>query len=479
MSIKCYDIGTNPFPPEGQFEVIESNSLQCTSLAKGSNKFYQMELHKGDDGQWRIFTANGRTGVYSKPRERITSDEAEARKEYAKLLKKKLTRKNEPYTNVGVVSTTMGTGAGNKRILTDDFKQDNVTSSDSNTKVKALPPIPASIRVLIGRLYNEAGESCRSQLHGSLKTSEKNPLGTLSLTQIDEGKAILTSINVALSANPDLIDTVEDEVVDLTNAFYSAIPHNIPWRPRSESARERWMRDIALNNTTILDEKFDLLEILADVEGMIGGFATTDEHARLQEANCEFEEVDAKTSKSIKDYMTDSQSKHHNWKLIPKRVWTIKSKAQSSHRPTMDKIGNIKALWHGSRSGNILGICKKGLLMRPPGAYITASMFGIGLYFADQSSKSSQYSTARFNNNGDYHHGDTAFMFVADVALGRVKRMESSDSSLVNAGRGHDSVMGVKGNTGAWGGSLLHNEFIIYDTKQDQLTYLVEFGQKY
>jgi poly [ADP-ribose] polymerase len=134
----------------------------------------------------------------------------------------------------------------------------------------------------------------------------------------------------------------------------------------------------------------------------------------------------------------------------------------------MKPIGNITPLFHGSRSANIMGICKKGLLLRPPGAYVTGSMFGNGLYFADQSTKSSQYSTARFGGSGN-SYGDSYFMFVADVALGKIKKYEDSQSHLNKAPYGYDSVQGEKGR------QLIHNEFIVYDIRQNQLQYLVEF----
>lgn len=475
MSLACTDFGVNPF--DANYDVIESHTLQCTSLTTGSNKFYQMELHRGDSGTWRVFTANGRTGVYSKPRERITKDEKEARKEYDRILNSKTGRKKDPYTPVQVVSSKMGTEAGNRRIQSDDFKKENVTCATPSSNVSA-PSIPSSVKTLIRRLFDEAGETCRSQLHGSLRTSEENPLGTLTLTQIEQGNAILQEANVILSKDPSLVGTIEPEVIRVTNAFYSAIPHNIPWRPRDEKMREEWMKRIALNNSTVLDEKFDLLDLLADVKGMMGGFVTTDEHARLVETNCDFDEVDPATARRVFDYMTKSQSVYHQWSLIPRHVWRVSSKAQQSYRTVIDKIGGVRELWHGSRASNILGICKKGLVIRPPGVYVTGSMFGSrALYFADQSTKSSQYSTARFGGGG-YKDGRTAFMFVADVALGRIREMHASDSSLSSAGRGYDSVMGVAGRTASSIGKLLHNEFVIYDVKQEELTYLVEFSQK-
>lgn len=475
-SLPCFDYGTQGF--DSDFEVVLSNTLQCTSFASGSNKFYQMELHHGKtSGKWRVFTANGRTGVYSKPRERVSDDEATARDEYQKILREKTTRKKEPYTIVDVVATKMGTDAGNQRIISSDFKKDKVQDA-AGAAVSTGPKIAGTVRILINRLFEEAGQTCRSQLHGSLQTSAENPLGTLSLTQIEQGKAILKEANEVLSKQPSLVNTIESEVIRVTNAFYSAIPHNIPWRPREEAERREWMKRFALNNSTILDEKYDLLDLLADVKGMMAGFATSDEHSRLREANCEFEEVDLPEFKRIGDFVTNTSSVHHSWTLYPKHIWKVLSKSQVGHRSTIDRVGNIKALFHGSRSGNILGICKKGLLLRPPGAYVTGSLLGNGLYFADQSTKSSQYSTARFGGTSS-SHGDTYFMFVADVALGKIKEMTNGDQSMSRAPHGFNSVMGKKGYTSAWNGTLLHNEFVIFDIPQHQLTHLIEFSQRF
>ena len=105
--------------------------------------------------------------------------------------------------------------------------------------------------------------------------------------------------------------------------------------------------------------------------------------------------------------------------------------------------------------------------MRPPGVYITGSMFGPGLYFADQSTKSAQYAWGRFS--GIKSTVNTYFMYVADVALGTIKQYDSAQSSLTTPPKGYDSVQGVKGSY------LLHDEFIIYNKDQHRLNYLVEF----
>jgi poly [ADP-ribose] polymerase len=147
---------------------------------------------------------------------------------------------------------------------------------------------------------------------------------------------------------------------------------------------------------------------------------------------------------------------------------------KEKHIDVMKSVGNVTPLFHGSGPQNILGICKHGLLMRPPGVYITGSMFGNGLYFADQSSKSEQYAFGRMG--GGRGHGDTFFMFVTDVALGNIKKYQNPQSNLDRPPSGYHSVQGEKGS------HLLHNEFIIYDIKQHILQYLIEFktsGSRY
>jgi hypothetical protein len=94
-------------------------------------------------------------------------------------------------------------------------------------------------------------------------------------------------------------------------------------------------------------------------------------------------------------------------------------------------------------------------------------MFGPGIYFADQSTKSSQYSCSRFG--GTINKYNTAFMFLCDIALGKIKE-EQSSKYYTQPPKGYDSVKGVAGP------SLLHNEYIIYKENQQQITHIIEFA---
>ena len=146
-----------------------------------------------------------------------------------------------------------------------------------------------------------------------------------------------------------------------------------------------------------------MLKLLEDAEVMKSGFETDDLSKKYAELDCEFILVDGKEKKTIVDMVQNSQSDHHRYhgsiKVV--NVWKTNLKGQKDkHSKTMDDVGNNKMLFHGSRDCNIAGIVKRGLLMRPPGVYVTGSMFGNGLYFANQSSKSAQYSSGRFGGGG-------------------------------------------------------------------------------
>jgi len=422
VKIRSQRFGTNDFP--SQYEVVMSATLNKTDLTGGNNKFYQIEGHEAD-GEFRLYSCYGRVGHSGVEEERIPEQDIDSLKAAFDTLRLQL-------------------DSGVSRLVT--------------------------------RLYEEAGAAVRSSLSGSLQTTEENPLGTLTLTQIESGRSVLQDIQKLLTKKPKLQGSIHRDILDLSNQFYSSIPQTMSKRPTSKAgkkAMDSWLQSMALNNDIVLDEKEDLLKLLSDVQGMVGGFATTDADKRYADIGCEYIPLEKGGPKfrKVEKFMQSTRSRHHGWGVEVVNIWGMSVKGQKSkHVGTMKKVGNVKPLFHGSRSANILGICKSGLLMRPPGVYITGSMFGNGLYFADQSSKSEQYSTSRFGGGGSRSH--TYFLFVVDVALGKVKKYERAQMHLSEPPGGYHSVQGTKGY------SLLHNEFIIYSLGQHIMQYLIEFKPK-
>lgn len=462
MALRSFAFGSNPFPTS--YEVLKVYTLQCTDMAGGNNKHYLGELQKASDGTYRIYTAYGRTGASYVAQEERFPDAYSAEREFESLIKSKI---KKGYREVKVATAAHASEVGKTQILSQDIAATAPTKQPNTTVLTDPRVIP-----LIERLYAEAGQGCQSRLHGSLKTSADNPLGVLTIGQINTGRSVLDEINKWLVANPTEVGKLHRNIISWTNDFYSAIPQQIPLRPKEAAGRETWLQQYCLNRPSILDEKYDLLDLLGKVDDMKIAFHSTDIDKKYAEANCEFRVASAANVAYARKYMEESQSKHHHWRLQAVSVWEIASNAQKNNLTFMNQVGNIQKLFHGTGPQNILGICRKGFLLKPPGVYISGKMFGEGTYFADQSTKSSQYATGRF---GGYtsKYSDTSFMYIADVALGRVKEYDTGQWSLVRPPNGYDSVKGVKGV------SLLHNEYIVYSEKQNQLALLIEFKQKY
>jgi poly [ADP-ribose] polymerase len=470
MKIKSQAFGTLAFPKD--YEVVLVTTLNKTDLAGGNNKYYQIEGHASKDGKkFRLYSRYGRVGSTGVEEERVPSQDLGSLAAAFEYLKSEKTGPRKGYVEVKLAQAKMGSSVAKEMVLSEDVKKDKVISA--NEKKDKKTDIHPTVEKLVVRLYTEAGQAVRNQLSGTLQTSVENPLGTLTLTQIEEGRKYLREVQELLVKKPSFKDGINTKVLDLSNAFYSAIPQVMAKRPttvQGKDAMETWLKSMALNNEKIIDDKEELLDLLSDVQGMVSGFATTDTGKKYQEIGCDYEWLDPKddSRRRVEEYMQKSRSGHHSWKCSVQNVWRVSVRGQKDkHVPTMKEVGNVQPLFHGSGPQNILGICKHGLLMRPPGVYITGSMFGNGLYFADQSSKSEQYAFGRFG--GGSGQADTYFMFVTDVALGKIKQYESSQSNLTRAPSGFHSVQGKKGSY------LVHNEFIVYDTKQHILQYLIEF----
>lgn len=131
-------------------------------------------------------------------------------------------------------------------------------------------------------------------------------------------------------------------------------------------------------------------------------------------------------------------------------------------------------LWHGSRSENWLSILKTGLSLRPANAVITGKMFGYGIYFADQFSKSLNYTSLHGSvwANGTQQEG---YLGIYEVHVGEqmtvlkheASHMQLDGNALKRINPKYDSVFAQRGL------NLLKNEFIVYNQAQCTVRYMV------
>ncbi len=168
-----------------------------------------------------------------------------------------------------------------------------------------------------------------------------------------------------------------------------------------------------------------------------------------------------------------------------------------------DNTGNKKLLWHGTKAENIVGILQTGFRIAPKFAERTGAMFGEGIYFADQFDKSYQYSNSGAHRSSKKTKPTRRYMLLCEVALGNQKKLYQSEQVTKLPNKNFQSVMGV-GKQGPnpnqdvylpngmvvplgkkcstpqpklpknvyW--SLQHNEYVVYNTTQVRIRYLLE-----
>ena len=113
-------------------------------------------------------------------------------------------------------------------------------------------------------------------------------------------------------------------------------------------------------------------------------------------------------------------------------------------------------------------LLKSGLIVPKAGGsvQITGRMFGDGVYFSDQSTKSLNYSYGFWDGKS---RDNNCFMFLADVAMGKY-HIPGGGYGMRSIPSGHDSCYAKAGT-----GGVRNNEMIVYRTSQANLRYLVEF----
>jgi poly [ADP-ribose] polymerase len=93
-------------------------------------------------------------------------------------------------------------------------------------------------------------------------------------------------------------------------------------------------------------------------------------------------------------------------------------------------------------------------------------MFGNGLYFSDQSTKSLNYAYGYW---GGGSRDNNCLMFLVDVRMGKYYVPRSYNEHFPKAG--HDSTFAKANKSGVY-----NNEMIVYTLPQANLTHLIEFA---
>ena len=173
---------------------------------------------------------------------------------------------------------------------------------------------------------------------------------------------------------------------------------------------------------------------------------------------------------SVKDKVTKYVQPAHNWfpKIIKIEEIINPALQINFERAKLKCFGNhIDQKFHGTSEVGNQNIPKDGFLFPkapPPGKL--PGMYGQGIYFATDSSKSAQ----------EIYTKGSGKLLLCDVLLGKSKRVERSDPSLTLEKirkEGFDSVFAPRDTKGT--GGVMNDEFVIFNPHQALPRYIIRF----
>lgn len=281
---------------------------------------------------------------------------------------------------------------------------------------------------------------------------------------VDTAQELIDKLSLAFS-NGESFDELNKIILEI----YTTIPRKM------KNVKSYLLKD---NNTETIKELIDNEQKLLDT--MAGQVMSVTATTETQEDNIDKQtslleqlslEINPVTDNAVLSLIMKLMGDSKN--LMGNVYEVINHKTQPRYDETLSKTDtkNEQLLWHGSRNQNWFNIIQTGLLIRPSGAIYTGSMFGDGIYFANKAQKSIGYSSLRgsYWTNGSENK---SYLALFSVNLGNTKNVLHHTSECYKFSKTtiqpYDSVY-------AHGGADLRNdEFIIYDSSQCTIKYLIE-----
>lgn len=476
-------------------ESVKRWTLNFTDVINNNNKYYNMEIVKSSDNKFYLFTQYGRVGGTAAKEYRACDDQYHAEKEGDKIIKSKL---KKGYVEVKLAKSDVGSEVGKAKV---DTKTTVESLQKAGVKIEEKEP------ALKSKLHPEVQDLVRSWFGVTQEFIDLNldvkkcPLGQLSLDQIAKGKDILDEARKIIhSQKPDI-----QELNSLTNQYYSNIPHNFGYTRLNPDV-------LRLDSDIKIDKAFDIMDVFLDaknVQAVISKKSAVDAQYATLNADLEYLDPQDVSWKWIEKMVHETRAHNHQGlgkikvhkifklnrkneednflntaeriakecgKFVPSKTYAkLVKERMDIPRAKLDiyRNANVCPGWHGTRRANMIGITTKGLLIRPSGVAHAGSMYGDGIYWATNSTKSINYCDVR----GSYWAqgtNKTAYLFLADVAFGQYHMAAHSHFYTRSKIKPAHSVFAQAGN-----GSIINDELITYTPtgpeQQHILRYIIEF----
>lgn len=473
-------------------DVFKRYTLNFTDIINNNNKFYNLECIESNDSKFYLLTTYGRVGASGVKEYRLCTDKSDVEKEALSIIKAK---NKKGYVEVKLLKSDVGSDVGKSKVEAnsvsiDTLKKMGVEVKEENESSKLHPKVQDLVRTWFGVTQEFI------ELNLDVK---KCPLGQLSLDQIDKAKQILEETRTQVhSKKPDV-----QELNKLTSLYYSNIPHVLGHRINADALR--------FDDDTKIDRAFDILDVFSDaknIQGVISKRNSVDSQFNTLNANLEYLDESDPTWKWIDSMLHQTRASNHSFlgKLKTHKIFKVARKNEQdvflknaekiakecgrfqpsetysklvASRPDVPKdlqelykMANVCPGWHGTRRANMIGITTKGLLIRPSGVIHAGSMYGDGIYWATNSTKSINYCDVK----GSYWAqggNKTAYLFLADVAYGNYKM--ANGSYLYNK----KNISPAHSVFAKAGGGVYNDELITYNPtgadQQHNIRYIIEF----
>ena len=281
------------------------------------------------------------------------------------------------------------------------------------------------------------------------------PVGVVTLESIQSARATLDTMSPFVRQN----NTDNDQYIGLISKYLKLVPQKVGFKRgwhtsfidvnAQSSLLDQLETSVELANKRLLDGRKDAVGIQNTVFNV--SMKVVDDQAVWTK---------------VKNMYFDSRTRNHQCAhLKPVRVFEVGIPHMTNAFER--NLGNVKLLWHGTRVFNVLSILKRGFVLpnQLSSVQTTGAMYGAGLYFSDNSTKSLNYSYGYWDGGS---RDSNCYMFLVDVAMGK----EYIPSGSGNGKRpGYDSCHALPGRSG-----VMNDEQIVYRTSQANIRYLVEFA---
>ncbi|KAF7088697.1 hypothetical protein CFC21_091777 [Triticum aestivum] len=457
---------------------IYDATLNQTNVGDNNNKYYIIQALESDaGGSFMVFNRWGRVGARGQQKLHPCSTRDEAIDEFEGKFEDKTKnswsdRKNFERYAKKYTWLEMDYGEVDKE-TTQVQKKGSITDQIKETKLETRTAQFISLICNISMM--------KQQMMEIGYNADKLPLGKLSKSTILKGYDVLKRISNVISRAD------RRQLEQLTGEFYTVIPHDFGFKK---------MREFLIDTPQKLKAKLEMVEALGEIEiatKLLEDDSSDQEdplYARYKQLHCDFTplEVHSKEYSMIKTYLTNTHGKTHSGYTIDiLQMFKVSRHGETERFQKFASAGNRMLLWHGSRLSNWAGIFSQGLRIAPPEAPVTGYMFGKGVYFADMFSKSANYCYASQTSR-------SGVLLLCEVALGDMNELLNAKYDADSLPKGKLSTKGVGQMAPAESkvtedgvvvplgkpkeepskrGSLLYNEYIVYNVEQIRMRYVL------